>query len=163
LGIGSALTGIPNDGSLPSVFRPEDYFRFSCGTGQRSITTSASAAVCFSFDGGATDVAQFNQDNNAGGNASADRNDWIYADSGCPAAAGPYVQDAIECVGETAPLLSSSTPEMAALSTLGYDDPPIAVSSSNAASVPEPAALALFVPGLALLQFFRAGRSTRIH
>src|SRR6266436_5592264 len=60
LGIGSALTHIVNNGALPASFEPEDYFRYSSTPGVRSITTSPTAAVFFSYNG-TTDVAQFNQ------------------------------------------------------------------------------------------------------
>ncbi|MGD0500876.1 MAG: NF038122 family metalloprotease [Bryobacteraceae bacterium] len=137
LGIGSALTGIANGGALPRNFDAEDYFRYNA-SGARWLTTSASAVVDFSYDG-VTDVAQFNQNN-----AYGDRNDWVYADSGCPASSpGPYIQDAIGCPDSVVHLIRTS-PEVVVLQTLGYD-----------LSTPEPASMALAAAGLAALALFR--------
>ena len=115
LGISSALTGVANNASLPKDhYAAEDYFRYSA-MGARAITTSPSAFVYFSYNGGATNVAQFNQDNGGG-----DRNDWIYGNS-CPGTPpGPYIQDAVLCSQPVVPIGQTSSPEVIVLSTLGY-------------------------------------------
>lgn len=122
LGIGSALTNLQNNGTTPTGdFAAEDYFRYQTGATSRDITLNPNADVSFSYDGGKTDVAQFNQDNNFG-----DRNDWIYGDGSSPPS-NPFVQDATEFSGQVAPVLISSagqTPESTVLSVLGYDEIP---------------------------------------
>jgi len=118
LGIGSALTGLADNGPLPSdYYSAEDYFRYD-GSGARAITTNPSAAVYFSYDGGNTNVAQFNQAYSALGDTDLDRNDWIYGNYGCPSAT-VHVQDAILCIGQVVPV--GSGPEITVLATLGYD------------------------------------------
>ena len=137
LGIGSALTGIANGGSLPSTYFAEDYFRYS-SSGSRLLTTSSTAAVYFSYNG-TTDVAKFNQNN-----ADGDRNDWAYADGNCPALSpGPYIQDAIGCTN-SAVILTIHSPESIVLQSLGYDLP-----------APEPASAALLAGGLAIVVLLR--------
>jgi hypothetical protein len=122
LGIGSALTNLPNNGTAPTDdFAAEDYFRYQTGSTSRDITLSPNANVSFSYDGGKTDVAQFNQDNNFG-----DRNDWIYGNGSAPPSS-PFVQDAREFSGQVAPILTSAggqTPESTVLSVLGFDEIP---------------------------------------
>jgi hypothetical protein len=153
LGINSALTGIANNGPLPSdpnsgtcadptaplpnqiCYTAEDYFRFD-SSGAHEITTDPNAAVFFSYNG-TSDVAQFNQDNNAAGASGADRNDWVYGNFGCPAAT-PLIQNAIACPGQ-APAFSLNSPEAVTLETLGYD------------AAPEPSAWLLFVLAAAAL------------
>jgi hypothetical protein len=91
----------------------------------RGITTSGTANVSFSYNGGVTDVAQFNQQGGTPGNF-IDRNDWIYANAGCPASPpGPFIQNAFGCMNEVSPLLAPGTPEFQVLAALGYD--PVAV------------------------------------
>ena len=110
--IDSALTGLADNAPLPpGGYRPEDYFRYS-GPGTRSVTTNPNAVVYFSYDSGNTLLAQFNQD------SGLDRNDWIYANFGCPAAT-PHVQDAIGCFGQAVAI--GMAPETTVLSALGYD------------------------------------------
>lgn len=141
LGIGSALTGLANcptgaTSCLPATttsYYSEDYFRYSA-PGVRAITTSSSASVYFSYNGGNTMVAQFNQNNSFG-----DRNDWIYGDSGCPAASpGPYIQDADTCPNNAVKLTANS-PEVAVLGSLGWTP------------VPEPGVAWLIAAGLTLI------------
>lgn len=151
LGIGSLLTGQANNtdaafGGTNNSFLPQDFYRY--GTNMNHlITTVSNASVFFSYNGGKTLVAQFNQDNNAGGNTSADRNDWIYGNNGPPTGTNILVQNAVGYPGQAAPLLNASptTPEFQVLSTLGY-------------SVPEPTTVALL--GLALVGgvFWERGR-----
>lgn len=146
LGIGSALTGLANGAAIPANtnFFAEDYFRYNAG-GARSVTTTSNAVVYFSYNG-TTDVAQFNQDNNAGGNSVADRNDWVYANGGCPATVpGPYVQDAIGCPNSVI-AVGPASPEMIALDTLGYDP------------APEPAPFMLLSLGMGGMALYRLRR-----
>ena len=133
LGIGSALTGLANNAVIPTTtsFAAEDYFRYSAAA-TRGITTNPNAVIYFSYDGGATSVAVFNQNNNAGGNSFADRNDWVYGNSGCPAQApGPFIQDAIGCPNVVIKLTGTS-PEVKTLASLGWD-----------LAIPEPGTLLL--------------------
>ncbi len=140
LGIGSALTHIVNNGALPASFEPEDYFRYSSTPGVRSITTSPTAAVFFSYNG-TTDVAQFNQNDAACGHAGSpsdfvDRNDWINGiGPPCTAPATPLVQDAISFPGQVA-AYGVGSPEFTVLQTLGYN-------LAAQVAVPEPGTLAL--------------------
>jgi PEP-CTERM motif-containing protein len=148
LGIDSALTGLTNGAAIPANtnFAGEDYFRYS-GVGTRSITTTANPAnpVYFSFDGGKTNVAVFNQNNSFG-----DRNDWIYGDTGCPATApGPYIQDAVTCPNEVV-LLSANSPEVKVLQTLGWD-----------VAIPEPGTVELLLVGIAAIGCYQARRVRR--
>ncbi len=138
LGIGSALTGLANNASVASStnFAAEDYYRYSAN-GTRAVNTNPSANVYFSYNGGATNVAQFNQDNNAGGNSTADRNDWVYGNSGCPATT-VYIQDAIGCPNQAVPI--GVGPEITVLQTLGWNP---------ASSAPEPGTW--FLCGAALI------------
>jgi hypothetical protein len=118
LGISSALTGLADNSAIPQGdYSVEDYFRFS-SAGTRGITTNPNAVVYFSYDGGNTNVAQFNQAYSAQGDSGLDRNDWIYGDYGCPAST-MYVQNAITCLGQVVPV--GSGPEITVLSALGYD------------------------------------------
>jgi hypothetical protein len=160
LGIGSALSGVANNAAVPSCgalgstgtcYDAEDFFRYSA-PGQRAVTTNPTALVYFSYNGGTTDVAQFNQNNNAGGNTSADRNDWVYGNDNpggagtCPALApGPYIQDAIGCPDAAIVAAQAGSPEFVALETLGYD-------------APEPASILLFIAGMGLIAVIRQAR-----
>jgi hypothetical protein len=133
LGIGSALTGLADYAAIPSGdYTPEDYFRYSSAS-TRAITTNPYAFVYFSYEGGNTNVAQFNQAYSAQGNSDLDRNDWIYGNSGCPAAT-PYIQDAIQCYGQAVAV--GSGPEITVLNTLGYDsDTPQTITFGPLANV----------------------------
>jgi hypothetical protein len=132
LAISSALTGLANNATLPTNdYYVEDYFRYS-SSGSRSISTSPSAAVYFSYNGGSTTVAQFNQDDKAGDSSGADRNDWIYgadvynsslgySPGTCPAVSpGPYIQDAVGCPDEAVAVGQLGSPEWIVLGSLGY-------------------------------------------
>lgn len=112
LGVNSSIAS----GTLPADdYAAEDYFRYTA-PGTRLITNTPTANVYFSWDGGATNVARFNQDPGAG-----DINDWIYGDFGCPAMPpGPYIQDAGGCPGDVVPLGRAGSPEVIVLSSFGY-------------------------------------------
>jgi hypothetical protein len=155
LGIGSNITNLVNNAPLPDTFEAEDYFRYDTGALTRDVTTSGTANISFSFNGGVTDVARFNQEGGVPGNF-IDRNDWIYAGVGpgfgCPATApGPFVQDAFICLDEAAPLLAPGTPEFQVLAALGYDP-------SAVVSTPEPGTLALLGTSLLGLAALRRRR-----
>jgi sugar lactone lactonase YvrE len=118
LGIGSALTGLADNAALPGGdYAAEDYFRYSAA-GTRGISTNPTAVVYFSYDGGTTNVAQFNQAYAAEGDSDLDRNDWIYGDNGCPSAI-VYIQDAIACYGQAAPI--GTGPEIIVFKSMGYN------------------------------------------
>jgi uncharacterized protein (TIGR03437 family) len=158
LGIGSMLTGLSNNAAIPSdYYEPEDYFRYSAA-GTRDITTNPNAVVYFSYDGGTTNVAQFNQAYSALGDGDLDRNDWIYGNYGCPVAT-PHIQDAITCSGQAVPVGQFGSPEVTVLSALGYNsaaflvnqvlsgnilgsavyyygDPPIAITTTASSGLP---------------------------
>lgn len=105
LGFGSALNNLANGAPNPTgAVLPEDLFRFVCSLNSRSLSTSAGAQACFSINGGATDLAQFNQ------SASGDFSDWN--SNGVP-----RVQDAFATPG-AAPRLGV---ELTALDVIGYD------------------------------------------
>jgi len=109
LGIGSSLNEVKKNGNpIPTDdIRPEDFFRYSAGPGGTpDYTTSASAAVYFSIDGGNSDLAQFNQ------TAGADFNDW-YSINGTQV---PQVQDAFGTPGA----IANYNVEPVVLDTLGY-------------------------------------------
>ncbi len=118
LAIGSALTGLADNAALPGGdYAAEDYFRYSAA-GTRGISTNPSAVVYFSYNGGTTNVAQFNQAYAAEGDSGLDRNDWIYGNNGCPSAT-VYIQDAIACYGQAAPI--GVGPEMIVFKSMGYN------------------------------------------
>jgi sugar lactone lactonase YvrE len=120
--IGSLLTGLANNASLPTDdYEGEDYYRYSTTPGTRGITTDPTAVVYFSYNG-STDVAQFNQAYSVGGDSDLDRNDWIYGNFGCPAEApGPYIQDAIGCPDEAVAVGQTGSPEVIVLNSLGFN------------------------------------------
>jgi hypothetical protein len=142
LGIDSTLTDLSNNQVIPATFNPaaEDYFRYN-SAGNRFLTTDPNAAVYFTYDPTlATYPDRFNQDSTAGGNTTADRNDWIwgnFTDAATPPAT-QEVQNAIGHQNEVDPLLSPTTSEYMVLSTIGW-------------SVPEPSSFSLI--GLGLLGF----------
>jgi hypothetical protein len=144
LGIGSVLNVINSNSnaSLPnSDLTLEDEFRYSA-QGVRCFTFSPSASCYFSYDGGATDVANFNQ------SQGVDFNDWNYANAGCPTSSA-YVQNAYGCP-DTVITLGASSPEIQVLQTLGYDLSPCYQS------VPEPGTLLLL--GTAVAGLMRSRR-----
>lgn len=118
LAIGSALTGLADNAPLPGAnYSAEDYFRYSAA-GTRGISTNPSAVVYFSYDGGTTNVAQFNQAFSAAGDSDLDRNDWVYGNNGCPSAV-VYIQDAIACYGQAAPI--GVGPEIIVFKSMGFN------------------------------------------
>jgi hypothetical protein len=146
MGIGSAL----NAGhGFPTTPFAEDYFRYGA-PGTRSWNPSSAIQSYFSFDGGATNLANFNQ------NPSGDYNDWATANGGCSGAGNPLPQDAFAFPNQVPLLMCNSTtpaPELIALDALGYDladtAPLLALDESQEAqAVPEPASIVLLTPAL---------------
>jgi hypothetical protein len=118
LGLGSALPSIP----FSTIF-PEDLYRYA-SKGIRSFTTDPSAQAFFSFDGGNTLLAQFDNQNDGG-----DYGDW--QSNPLPPGVNPQVQDAFATVGAH-PTLGPN--EIDALNVIGYN---------LHASVPEPSTAAI--------------------
>jgi len=121
LGIGTELNpGFP----APGIYMAEDYFRYA-SAGVRGSSTNPASLAYFSYNGGGTLVAPFNQ------GPTGDINDWGY---GCGT---PHPQNAFTCTGTVA-TYNTGSPEFAVLSTLGYDG----------ATVPEPATWVLVLATL---------------
>jgi hypothetical protein len=125
LGFGSALNGHNNGDPAPTgpVF-PEDLYRYH-QNGTRTFDTNINTQAFFSIDGGATDLARFNQ------TVGGDFSDWFSTGSHTP-----QVQDAFGTPGAQ-PNLGV---ELTGLDVIGYD----------AAPVPEPATVVLLGTGLAV-------------
>jgi hypothetical protein len=109
LGLGSTLPAT-HDTAGQSIVMPEDLFRYSA-PGTLSLTSSGSATSYFSIDGGAIDLAGFNQ------NSNGDFGDWLSGN--CPNPR-PLVQLAFSCPGQTSDV-SATSPEGIALDVIGYD------------------------------------------
>jgi hypothetical protein len=75
------------------------------------LTSSGAATSYFSIDGGAADLAGFNQ------NSNGDFGDWL--SGGCPNPR-PLVQLAFTCPGQISDV-SATSPEGVALDVIGYD------------------------------------------
>ena len=154
LGIGSSLTGIANNTAIMSSSfeaEAEDYFRYSA-TNTRAITTNPAAFVYFSYNGGATNVARFNQDNTN----FEDRNDWIYGNFGCPASPA-YVQDGLVCSNQAVPV--GSGPEVIVLNTLGYNTGPASApatitSPANGSTLPGSSVTFQWTTGTGVTQYW---------
>jgi hypothetical protein len=125
LGLGSVLPSTKDFNNNPAV-RPEDLFRYS-SQGNISLTSSGTASSYFSIDGGASKIANFNQ------NSNGDYGDW-------GASAVPLVQLAFSNPG-TQSDVSANSPEGIALDVIGY---------TFAAAVPEPSSVGMLGMGLAL-------------
>jgi hypothetical protein len=123
LGLGSDLGQAPGFFDDPA---PEDLFRYA-SNGARSYTTNTAAQAFFSLTG-ATDLAQFDNQNDGG-----DWGDW--QSNPLPMGVAPKVQDAFATPGANASL-SVGSPEVVALDALGYN----LVTNS---STPEPASSVL--------------------
>jgi hypothetical protein len=109
LGFGSALNGLSNGAPAPTgAVLPEDLYRFD-QNGNRSFTTALNAQAFFSFDGGTTRLAQFNQ------TQGGDFSDWYST-----GAHTPQVQDAFATPGAQ-PQLGV---ELTVLDVLGYHPNP---------------------------------------
>jgi hypothetical protein len=120
-------TGCIANGNYTKDVGPLDLYRYSA-PGVPSFTTSNTAFLYLSVDGGNTDIVGFNQD---GGGDLADF-------STCS-----NVQSAFSCSGIVAPY-DTSSPEYRMLEAIGHNG-----------VVPEPASLAILVTGLAGLQAAR--------
>ncbi|HET6249612.1 MAG TPA: NF038122 family metalloprotease [Tepidisphaeraceae bacterium] len=105
LGIDSTLNFYNSNTALPTTYvAAEDLFRYNLSKG-RSYTTSSAVESAFSYNGGTTLVARFNQ------TKGGDFNDWY-----SPGTQVPQVQDAYGKPGST-PNLGT---ELIVLDTLGY-------------------------------------------
>ena len=116
LGLGSALNGLSNGTASPTgAVWGMDLYRYD-QSGTRSFNATLSSQAYFSINGGATDLAQFNQ------TAGGDFSDWYSTSPHTP-----QVQDAFGTPGST-PNLGV---ELTALDVLGYDlqspEPPTAM------------------------------------
>lgn len=138
LGIGSELNYLNTSIPTGTTFAAEDYFRYACGGGAFDVTLSTTDNVCFSFNGGVSDVAgaQFYQ----GANGPGDYNDWIWGSGSggafpCPPTTA-YVQDAFVCAGDIpSSYVGTNSPEGIVLQTLGYN--------ASQQTAPEPGTFAL--------------------
>jgi hypothetical protein len=125
LGFGSALNGLANGAAAPTgAVWGMDLYRYD-QNGNRSFNTGVNTQSYFSIDGGAIDLARFNQE------GGGDYSDWYSYYGGVT----PQVQDAYSTPGAT-PNLGV---ELRGLNVLGY-------SLTN--SVPEPGTGALLLFGL---------------
>jgi hypothetical protein len=122
----------------------EDLFRYSAA-GVRSYVATGSCpgpVAYFSIDGGATNLAGFNNCNNGG-----DYGDWVIG--------GPVrVQDAFG-TPNTSPFLTSGSVEVRALDVIGYTLAP------QVTPVPEPVSLVLLGSGLAGIVAARRRRQNK--
>jgi hypothetical protein len=130
LGIGGPGSALPTTSSSVGVL---DLFRYSAN-GVRSFTSSTSATAYFSINGGATNLAGFNQ------SGSGDYGDWV-------SSATKRVQDAFGSPGVD---LNIGSAELTALDVVGYNLTP--AGNTQEQGVPEPASLGLLgLGGLTLL------------
>lgn len=133
------VLGLPSDVGGSNFFaNPSamDLYRFGHNSTTRNWTTVGDNAY-FSFDGGITDIVQYNQRQQTG---SGDYGDWHLG--------GPptRVQDAFATVGAFPTILNDGGAEVTALNVVGYNLAP--------AAVPEPASLTLLCAGGMLLSAY---------
>ncbi len=123
-----------NFGSLNTAIAPLDRFRYSA-PGVASYSIDPTATAYFSVDGGATNLATFNQFH------QGDFGDFGPTVTGCSAGGhgGPpdLVQDAFNCNNEPTVGMHRGTPEDAMLESIGWNPTP----------VPEPDAWMLMIAG----------------
>jgi hypothetical protein len=120
----AGATGQPN---TPSA---ADLYRYSA-PGSLSLQTNNPAY--FSYDGGVTDVANYNTANNGG-----DFGDFNLQYT----CAQNYIQDAFACAGSSGDITSDGGPEVKLLDAVGFN---------LATAVPEPDAWAILLLGVALV------------
>ncbi|MSP02201.1 MAG: PEP-CTERM sorting domain-containing protein [Acetobacteraceae bacterium] len=126
LGIGGQGSLLPNFANGNQI-GPMDLYRYSAA-GTPTLSTSGTAY--FSIDGGATNIAGFNQTN------GGDFGDWVTGTG--------RVQDAFTFSGQVADI-SPTSPESIALQAVGYD-------------LPEPGTLTLLAAGAVLMSGLRSRR-----
>jgi len=127
LGSGSSLN--QSFQALPSA---EDLYRYA-SAGVRSYTTNSSAKAFFSYDGGNTLLAQFDNQNDGG-----DWSDW--QSNPLPPGVSPQVQDAFGTPGATP---TEGPNEIAMLDVIGY--------TQQQQAVPEPSSIALATMSVLIL------------
>jgi hypothetical protein len=126
LGIGG-----PGSGLGHGFVGVEDLFRYT-SAGARSYTQVGDDAY-FSIDGGATDLARFNQD------SRGDYADWY--------SAGPHTPQVQDAFGTPGVQIDHGAAEITALDVVGWD----LASASVSQSIPEPGTLVLMLPTLLAL------------
>ena len=105
-GAGSTLNSTYSGNNPSNYYGPMDLFRYS-SLHTPSYSTSGTATSYFSIDGGATNVAGFNQDH------TGDYGDWGGTTN--------YVQQAFTSVADGPANVSVTSPEGIALQAVGYD------------------------------------------
>lgn len=132
LGVGGPGTWVGQTFGGGAYMGAEDLYRYD-GVHSPSFTTSTLAHAYFSYDGGVTDVRDFNQ------NGLGDYADW--ARTSC---ASLYsAQSWADCYGDQTKPLTRTSDEVLALQAIGY----------NLAAVPEPGTWALLILGTAMIGF----------
>jgi hypothetical protein len=154
LGIGGPGSQVPLNTNPNGTIGDEDLFRYS-GNGTPSLTTNPDATAYFSYNGGATSVANFNQgfNNAASGDclttdSCGDFADWANTVSNTDSIGCGFglVQDAFACPMQIADI-SLVSPEGVGLQAIGYDP------------IPEPGTLVLLGTSLLGLAAIRRRRA----
>jgi Immunoglobulin domain/CARDB/Immunoglobulin I-set domain len=123
LGIDSALDSNNANEPIPTTFVcSEDLFRYDVNSHARSFTINPNVEAAFSFSGGSSFVARFNQ------TKGDDYNDWY-----SPGTQAPQVQDAVGTPGAT-PNLGT---ELTVLDVLGYTLAPGVIGGFKPDLVPD--------------------------
>jgi hypothetical protein len=128
------------------VLGPTDLYRYQSATSDcaglthtPSLTTSSSAAACYSVDGGNTALVQMNQ---TGGGSD-------YGDFRTTA---PQIQDAF--YSGTSAVYSPASPEFTMMQSIGYNAPVVTITAA-----PEPSTLALLFSALGSLAWVHRRRA----